>query len=201
MTTEKTLTLCLHQLFIAQRMLPGPNLILRRAISYLHKHQPQTETNLILQIKNVCASQVVRLSSLQPDPLSVASQQQEAAVHWGSRVSTAPPHTLKPPILSDGPWGSGEGLSGAARRIPAPGSLSMLEDSAGNNKKLGGGGVEGAALWPSPEPLRQGFFPAAMPTCLPLASTGLMGFPRMCLIEMDFCHLLSDRTRALLRQR
>ena len=34
-TSEKTLRLCLYQLFIAQWMLPGPNLILMKAISFL----------------------------------------------------------------------------------------------------------------------------------------------------------------------
>lgn len=48
-------------------MFPGSNLMLVKAISFLQKHQAQAETNLILQIKDVCASYVVQLSQLERD--------------------------------------------------------------------------------------------------------------------------------------
>lgn len=63
-TNEKILRLCLYPLFAVLRMLPGSNLMLMKVISFLQKHQAQTETNLILQIKNVCALQVVKLCQL-----------------------------------------------------------------------------------------------------------------------------------------
>lgn len=88
-------------------MLPGPNLILMNAISFLQKHQAQTETNLILQIKNVCALHVVRLLAI-ARPSVFSQQQDKRQLHiTGSRVGTRP--ALKPHILSHGPswWAEG----------------------------------------------------------------------------------------------
>lgn len=60
-TNDKILRHCLYQLLIVLRTLPGSNLMLMKVISFFRKHQAQTKTNFILQIKTVWALQVVRL--------------------------------------------------------------------------------------------------------------------------------------------
>ena len=95
-------------LFTARWMLPGPNLILMKAISFLRKHQAQTETNLILQIKTVCASQAL-LALARPSVSTFP-----AARGWyvvGSRVG-AGPLPEAPPSYQKGP------NVGGLRRLP-----------------------------------------------------------------------------------
>ena len=122
-------------LFTARWMLPGPNLILMKAISFLRKHQAQRETNLILQIKTVCASQAL-LALARPSVSTFP-----AARDWyvvGSRVGAG--LSLKPHcLIRRDPKGAG---SADCQTDPSPRKAEQLEDSAGNHKKPGGCCVE-----------------------------------------------------------
>lgn len=83
--------------------------------------------------------------------------------------------SLKPHrLIRSGPKGAG---FADCQTDPSPGKAEQLEDSAGNNKKLGGCCVEVTVLVPRPESLTPSPLPPVMPACLPHAGTGPVVFP------------------------
>ena len=154
-TNEKILPLCPYQLVHCRWMLPGPNLILMKAISFLQKHQAQTETNLILQIKTVCASQALLALARPSVSTFPAPRGWHVVGSWVGAGLSLKPHRL----IRRGPRRAG---SADCQTDPSPGKAEQLEDSAGNHKKPGGCCVEVTELSHSRHVLSQQQRPRAV---------------------------------------
>lgn len=155
----------LYQLLIVLRMLPGSNLMLMKVISSFQKHQAQTETNFILQIKKLCVP--YKLSDSSRPSINIFPAAKCSCTF--SEVEMGKFLLQKPMHHQASPSGWQEGVERGIKQAKLLDNSSSSEAkhippvSAGNSRELKNGFCWGESDVPKSWVLKPNHFPAATP--------------------------------------